>query len=128
MSRRRKYQFYGPAHFRATWAKFLGICKRDGQSASWLLRVWVEGYVQRKDPGNPQRPLTAYVPGHEDELALNLPEILRKLEAYASIRRNELDWSMIHNELSSYLQGAARVRAADKISKELRSRGIKVWR
>lgn len=128
MSPRKKYQFYGPAHFRATWAKFLNICKRDGQSASWLLRLWVEGYVHRKDPGNPQRPLTAYVPGHEDELALNLPEILRRLEAYASSRRNELDWSMILNELKPYLQGAARVRVAERIYKELRIRGIKVWR
>jgi len=97
-------------------------------SASHLIRVWVEGYVRTRDPGNPQRPLTAYVPGHEDALALKLPEILSELELYASSHRNELDWSMIHNELSSYLQGAARVRAADKIYKELRSRGIKVWR
>ena len=88
----------------------------------------MEGYVHRKDPGNPQRPLTAYVPGHEDELALNLPEILRRLEAYASSRRNELDWSMILNELKPYLQGAARVLAAERIYKELRIRGIKVWR
>lgn len=128
MSHKKKYQFYGPTHFRATWAKFLDICKRDGHSASWLLRVWVEGYVHRKDPGNPQRPLTAYVPGHEDELALNLPEILSKLEAYASSQRNELDLSMIHDELRPYLQGAARVPVAERISQELRSRGIRVWR
>ena len=68
------------------------------------------------------------MPGHEDELALNLPEILRKLELYASIRRNELPWSMIHDELKPYFQGAARVRAAERVFKDLRSRGIKVWR
>jgi len=97
-------------------------------SASHLIRVWVEGYVRARDPGNPQRPLTAYVPGHEDELALKLPEILRKLEEYALIQRNGLSWSMIHDELKPYLQGAARVRAAESVSQELEKRGITVWR
>jgi len=119
---------YAPAWFKATWKKFLEICERDGVSASHLIRVWVDGYVQRRDPGNPQRPLTAYVPGHEDELALNLPEILSKLEAYASIQSNGLSWSMISDELKPYLQGAARMRAADRISQKLEKRGIKVWR
>lgn len=119
---------YAPTGFKATWKKFLEICERDGVSGSHLIRVWVAGYVQHGDPGDPQMSLTAYVPGHEDELALNLPDILRKLELYASIRRNELPWSMIHDELKPYLRGAARVRAAEKISQELRSRGIKIWR
>ena len=123
-----KVSIYAPTWFKATWQKFLEICERDRVSASSLIRVWVSGYVQHRDPGNPQRPLTAYVPGHEDELALNLPEIMSKLESYASIRRNELPWSMIHDELKPYLQGAARVRAAERVYKELRSRGIKVWR
>jgi len=123
-----KVSIYAPVGFKATWRKFLEICERDRVSASHLIRVWVEGYVRRKDPGNPQRPLTAYVPGHEDELALNLPDIMRKLELYASSRRNELPWSMLHDELKPYLQGAARVRAAERVYKELRSRGIKIWR
>ena len=123
-----KVSVYAPAWFKATWKKFLELCERERVSASYLIRIWVTGYVQRKDPGNPQRPLTAYVPGHEDELALNLPDIMRKLEEYASNQNNELNWSMIHNELKPYSKGVARVRAAEKISKELRSRGIKVWR
>ncbi len=97
-------------------------------STSHLIRVWVDGYVRAHDPGNPQRPLTAYVPGHEDELTLKLPEILSKLEAYASIQSNGLSWSMISDELEPYLQGAARMRAANRISQELEKRGIKVWR
>jgi len=123
-----KVSIYAPVGFKSTWKKFLEICERDRVSASHIIRVWVEGYVQRKDPGNPQRPLTAYVPGHEDELALNLPEILRKLEAYASSQRNELAWSIIQEELKPYLQGVARVRAAEGVCEELRSRGIKIWR
>ncbi|MBA7702355.1 hypothetical protein ES703_111119 [subsurface metagenome] len=119
---------YAPAWFKATWKKFLEICERDGVSASHLIRVWVDGYVKRKDPGNPQRPLTAYVPGHEDALALNLPEILSKLELYASSQRNELDWSIINDELKPYVHGAARMRATDNIIRELKKRGIKVWR
>ncbi|GAH48039.1 unnamed protein product, partial [marine sediment metagenome] len=68
-SERRQFKIYGPPHFVPTWEKFLEICERDGQSASSLIRIWVEGYVHRKDPGNPQRPITAYAPGHEDEYA-----------------------------------------------------------
>jgi len=123
-----KVSIYAPTWFKATWKKFLEICERDRVSASSLIRVWVEGYVHNKDPGNPQRPITAWVPGHDDELALNLPEIVRKLEECASIRRGELPWLMIHDELKPYLQGAARVRAAERVCGELRSRGIKVWR
>ena len=123
-----KVSIYAPTWFKSTWKKFLEICERDRVSASHLIRVWVEGYVRRKDPGNPQRPLTAYVPGHEDEFALKLPEILRNLENYALMHQNELSCSMIFESVKHYDLGMATYQAVDEISQELGRRGIRVWR
>ena len=121
-------KIYAPPHFKATWRKFLEICERDGVSASHLIRVWVEGYVQSKDPGNPQRPITAWMPGHEDEKVLRYKEIVDKLVLIASRRQNEVAWWMIIAELRPYLEGAARVSEAERISRDLTRRGVKVYR
>ena len=129
MSKRWRGVFiYAPAHFRATWKKFLDILEREGKTGSQEIRIWVEGYVRRKDPGNPQRPLTAWVPGHEDELALQFQEIIDKLHKIASRRQGELTYWMIINELKPHVQGAALVRAAERVARELAAQGVKVYR
>lgn len=119
---------YAPLHFKATWKKFLEICERDGQSASELVRIWVEGYVQRKDPGNPQRPLTAYVPWHEDEQALRVQEAYTRLRFLAAKSRDELDFVRILTELEPHFKGRPKVAVAEKLEKRLRGDGVKVWR
>lgn len=126
--RGKKYQFYGPAHFRATWNKFLEICERDSQSGSELIRVWVEGYVVRKDPGNPQRPITAYTPGHEDEYARLQQEIFSKLLGVAENNRNEIHWRRIVEELKPILSVRARVDAAEKLAHRLTKAGVQIVR
>ena len=78
MSRDRKVAIYAPAHFRATWIKYLEICERDGTNASREIRRFVQGQVARRDPGNPQTPLTAFVEGHEDEFAEEVRTLLRE--------------------------------------------------
>jgi len=126
--RGKKYQFYGQAHFRATWKKFLEICERDSQSASGLVRVWVEGYVARKDPGNPQRPITAYAPGHEDEYARLQQEIFSKLLGVAEDRGGYLPWLKILDEVKPLLSGQARVDAAEKLARRLTKAGVRIVR
>lgn len=126
--RRKQFKIYGPARFRATWNKFLEIAQRDGQSASELIRVWVEGYVQQKDPGNPQRPITGWIPGHEDEQALRFQELVSKLEGIASRRGGEVTRWMILSELEPLFKGAARARAADRLSRALTRNGVRVVR
>jgi len=128
MARKRPVvEIYAPAHFKATWEKFLEITRRDGQSASELIRIWVEGYVQRKDPGNPQRPITAWVPGHADTLVLLFRDALTKLEGIATRRGGELSRRMIVEEIRPFVKGAAMGRAADSIARDLIRRGFKVW-
>ena len=121
-------KIYAPAHFKATWKKFLEICERDGQSASELVRIWVEGYVARKDPGNPQRPITAYAPGHEDEYARLQQEIFSKLLGVAENRGGYLPWLRIVDELKPLLSGHARVDAAEKLARRLTKAGVRVVR
>jgi hypothetical protein len=125
---RKTYIIYGPAHFRATWAKFLEISQRDGQSGSELIRIWIEGYVKRKDPGNPQRPITAYAPGHEDELALRLKEIYARLRAYAEDNGGNIPRGRIIRELGAHLAGRPKVDTVDRMEQRLIEDGVKVWR
>lgn len=124
----KKVAIYAPPHFKATWRKFLEICERDGQSASELVRIWVEGYVQRKDPGNPQRPITAWAPGHVDEQALRLQETYGRLVAYARRNCGELRYVEILEELNPHFTGPPKGAAAEKLARRLREDGIKVWR
>jgi hypothetical protein len=128
VNRQGKYTFYGGTEFQATWKKFLEICQRDGQSASENLRVWVEGYVKRKDPGNPQRPLTAYAPGHEDEQALGVQQAYARLRAYAEDNGDNIPRSRILRELGAHLAGKPKIDAADRMEQRLIEDGVKVWR
>jgi hypothetical protein len=121
-------KIYAPDHFKATWKKFLEICERDGQSASELVRIWVEGYVQRKDPGNPQRPLTAYAPGHEDEQARRMQEAYTRLRAHAADNGGEISFRRILRELEPHFTGRLKITTAGELEQRLLRGGVKVWR
>lgn len=127
-SKPKQFKIYGPLKFRATWDKFLEICERDGQSGSELIRVWVEGYVKRKDPGNPQRPITAYAPGHEDEQALRVQQAYARLRAYAADNGDNIPRSRILRELGAHLAGRPKVDTVDRMEQRLIEDGVKVWR
>jgi hypothetical protein len=127
-SEQKQYKIYGPPHFRATWAKFLEICERDGQSASELIRIWVEGYVERKDPGNPQRPITAWAPGHLDEQALRVYEAYARLKAHAADNGGEIRFRRILQELEPHFTGRRKIATAGKLEQRLLRDGVKVWR
>lgn len=122
-------KIYAPAGFKATWRKFLEICERDGVSASHLVRVWVEGYVARKDPGNPQRPLTAFVEGHGDELLARRSEMLKGFVELAARAYGEVNYGDIVDDLkASGWPGYNRAEVADSMAEELKKMGVKVWR
>ena len=128
-SEKKQFKIYGPAHFRATWKKFQEIAHRDGHSASGLVRIWVEGYVQRKDPGNPQRPLTAWSPGHDDQLSLDVQELYKRLFVAADKRGGELPYKLIVNSL--YGTGVPAVRRpnlANQLATRLSRDGVRVLR
>jgi len=127
--RDKKVAIYAPAHFKATWRKFLEICERDGVSASHLVRVWVEGYVQRKDPGNPQRPITAWAPGHDDQVSLEAQELYARLYEYVDRRGCDLTYKFIMNNL--YDSGVPAVRRpglADQLAMRLTKDDVRVLR
>jgi len=127
--RGKKYQFYGPAHFKPTWNKFLEICERDGQSGSELIRVWVEGYVHRKDPGNPQRPLTAWAPGHRDEEKRQEQDFFAWLTEYADNRRNEVPYRQIVDLLREMdVPPSRRPTLAGELATRLTKAGVRVVR
>ena len=123
----RKVAIYATPGFKATWRKFLEICERDGVSASHLVRVWVEGYVARKDPGNPQRPLTAYVEGHEDELTLKWSDVLKDLVARAERAGGELRYKDVVVEIRAQgVTGPMIVTRAESMASSLRAVGVAI--
>ena len=124
----KKHQFYGPAHFDPTWKKFLEICNRDGQSASSLLCTWIEGYVHRKDPGNPQRPITAYATGHKDEITRIEQDIFNDLLGIAELNNGYIRRIKILQVLAPMLKGQQRIDAAEKFMRRLIKAGVKVVR
>ena len=127
-SKRKQFKIYGPDHFSPTWRKYLEICKRDGRSASEEIRIFVEGQVRGRDPGNPQRPITAYAPGHRDQVVLHEQEVFKKLEALAVENRGEIRWSRIIEELGGTLTGQPLVNAAEKLAHRLHKAGVKIVR
>lgn len=125
----KQHEIYAPPWFKPTWKKFKEICKRDGQSVSEVIQVWVDGYVRRKDPGNPQRPLTAWVEGHEDEEARQTQEIYAWLYEYADKRGGELTYKFIVNNLyGTGVPPPRRPSMADDLAMRLTKAGIAVLR
>ena len=123
----RKVAIYATPGFKATWRRFLELCERDGVSASHLVRVWVEGYVARKDPGNPQRPLTAFVEGHDDELTLRWSEILKDLIARAEHIGGELRYrDVVATIRAQGVTGPMILAKAESMAKSLRALGVNI--
>ena len=118
---------YAPAHFKATWAKFLDMCYRDNQSASELVRIWVEGYVARKDPSNPQRPITAFVKGHKDEEAAVRSSLIQELLDYAARRGMEVKHSVVVDLVrENTVKGKGRLAVIKTIEADIKKQGVTI--
>ena len=122
----REVKIYVPDHFKETWAKYLEICRRDGRSASEEIRLFIKGQVKKRDPGNPQRPITAYSPGHRDHVVLLQKELFTTLQAMAMEDRGQLRWSQILEGLDGSLTGKPLVDAARKLARQLHKAGVRV--
>lgn len=118
-------KIYAPVGFKATWAKFLTICERDNQSASEIIRIWVEGYVARKDPSNPQRPITAFVKGHKDEEAAVRSSLIQELLDYATRRGMMVKHSVIVDLVrENTFKGPGRLAVIKAIVFDLKKLGV----
>lgn len=125
--RSKDVKVYCPPRFKPIWAKFVEICERDGTSASEQIRIWVEGQVRRRDPGNPQRPITSYTPGHQDHAAASRREVLELFAEVAGKRSGEVRYRDVVAELRSRgLKGRRLVDAAQDVAKDLKRRGVSV--
>ena len=119
--------FYCPPGFEATWKKFKEILKADGKNMSQELRIWIEGYVKRHDPGNPQRPLTAWSPGHEDQEKLQEQDLYTWLFEYADERMGEVQFKHIIRVLRETSFPPKRIAdMASDIARRLSKAGITI--
>jgi len=126
-SGRKQFKIYGPAHFRATWEKFLAICTRDGTNASKEIRIFVEGQVARRDPGNPQRTLGAYVSGHEDEVAMKRSDKLKGYIERAITTGGEIRYNLIRDDLKAAgVDPHMRKVLAESLATDLKKLGVTV--
>ena len=127
VERKTNYQFYAPETFRATWKKFQELIKRDGGSPSAELRIWIEQYVRGHDPGNPQRPITAYVMGTPDEWAERYKVLEAELIAQAERHQGWIYYREIRDLCAKWVEsGKRRVEWINKLVAVMRSRGFKV--
>lgn len=91
----KEVKIYCPVGFRATWEKYLAICKRDGTNASREVRIYVEGQVARRDPGNPQTTMESHIPGTEDAMAKRRSDTIKELLIAADARGGELTYAHV---------------------------------
>ena len=127
MSRRVRVEIYAPAHFRATWRKYLKICERDGTNASTQIRQFVQGQVARRDPGNPQRTLGTFVEGHEDEIAARRSDLLKELIGRAGLQGGELRYREVLEAFRDRpVPGWTRVELTKSMVSDLKKLGITI--
>jgi len=62
------FSFYAPEWFKETWRRFQEIAKREGRSASLIIRELVKTYVEHHWPGNPQMRLISFLPRRTDKI------------------------------------------------------------
>ena len=125
----KQYEIYAPSHFKPTWAKYLEICERDGRSASEEIRIFVEGQVRGRDPGNPQRPLTAWAPGYRDAEKRQEQDFFAWLTEYAENRRNEVPYRQIVDLLREMgVPPSRRPTLAGELATRLTEAGVRVVR
>jgi len=117
---------YVPETFLPIWEKFKLIAKREGLTVSALFRRIIENYVRLHDPGNPQRPITAFVMGHPDSYKAQHQSRLKALVQKA-MRMGELRWRDVL-AICHDVDKRLRVGEAEKLYQELTKMGIKVWR
>jgi len=106
----------------------MAMMKADGKNVSQELRIWIEGYVARHDPGNPQLVLTAFVPGHEDELASSWSGMLKELLARAEHLGGDLSYDEVLEVFKD--QGVVGPRLpsrAKSMARGLEKLGVKIW-
>jgi hypothetical protein len=114
--------------YKPYWEKLKEMCSRERVSVSKIVNELIVDYVTKHDPGNPQRPLTAYAPGHEDEQALRMQEAYARLVNYAADNGGNIPRTRIVRELGAHLAGRPKVDAVDRMEQRLIEDGVKVWR
>ena len=103
------------------------LAKRDGLKISNIVAELLEEWIRRKAPGNPQRPITAYIRGHRDHLTRIRKEALRRAEEMAGWRR-EIEFREIRELLREVPDSRTRNIISEEIARELSRRGVRVWR
>ncbi len=77
------------------WERFKKLATRDSMKMSNIVEDLVRGWVDMKEPGNPQRPLTAFVTGHDDEVAARRSTTIKELIKDAEKRGGELNYAHV---------------------------------
>jgi len=100
------------------------MARRDGKSASEIIRIWIEGYVRRKDPSNPQRPLTVYDPSHEDAKIAKGNGVYSEILSYAKKHRGEVNKKMLFQFLEVIESPKLRIAKSKDIIERLKDDGV----
>ena len=121
------FSFYAPEWFKETWRHLQEIAKREGRSASLIIRELVKTYVEHHWPGNPQMRLSSFLPGGPVEKAALEGRIRLMLK-----RRGEEGYEIRFQDILQICRSRLKPREAaamaERIYRWLRGHNIKVWR
>lgn len=107
------------------WERFKKLATRDHMKMSNIVEGLVRDWVDMKEPGNPQRPITAFVVGHEDEVARRRSDTIKELLAWAIKREGEIRYSEVVAMFKT-LPGHRRVALAESMCKDLEKLGVRI--
>lgn len=124
ISNKMRCEFYAPKRFQETWRKFIKMCNRDNQSASELIRIWIDRYVQVKDPSNPQLPITAFDPTHLDYHVSNKLRVKDLFMEKAKKQSNEIYFRDLVHHFRDLPIMKSRIERAREMAQLLRKEGI----
>jgi len=121
--------FSFPDDFIYTWKKFISIAKREGKSASNVLRDFVHEYVDVHDPGNPQLRITSFSPEGARTIEQIIGRIRQQCLEYSNRNNGEIKIRIIEELLKdSKIRGKQFQPIRERLAKWLSDQGVKVWR
>ncbi len=115
------------------WDRFKTLAKRDGTSASKKITDFIVKYVNEHEPGNSQRPITAFVDGHPDQVA-GIPlsarrsALVEELLKSAEARGGEISYLHVVKEIRETLNppGARIPELAKTMCEDLKKLGVRI--
>jgi len=118
------HSFYGKPNEDHLWHRFIEIAKREGRNASIILWDFIVKYVEEHGPGNPQSRIESFVEGGLTDQGAIEGRIRQKFS-----QGKEVSYQDILKQCKAEVPNIkSAIAMAERISKWLNNRGVRIWR